>query len=143
MLVIVDCNKMFSALLSKGTIFEVFSLNKSLKKIDFISPEFLFTEIGRNLGEIVERSKLSTNELSRVFNLMKEQIDSIPFEDFNEFAEEAKQLAPHNKDLKYFALALAFEGYPKIGIWSDEDAFRKQDKIDIFSTGELLRFLKE
>ena len=81
--VIVDANKFISSLLSKGTIFEVFLLNKSLKKINFIAPEFLFSEVGSNLGEIVKRSKLPPEELSRVFEIMKAQIELIPFEEFN------------------------------------------------------------
>jgi predicted nucleic acid-binding protein len=139
MLVIIDCNKLFSALLSKGTIFEVFLLNKELNKIKFIAPEFLFFEIGRNLGEIVKRSKLSNDELSKIFKVMKEQIELIPFEEFNKFTDEARKLAPHKKDIQYFALSLFSKG----GIWSDEKSFRKQSQIEIISTGRLLKFLKE
>ncbi len=137
MQVIVDSNRVFSALLSKGKVFEVFILNKSLKKIDFISPELLFNEIGRNLGDIVNRSKLSSKELSIVFNLIKEQVEPIPFEDFNNLADEAEKISPHEKDAKYFALAL----FMNCGIWSNEKAFRDQTKVKIFSDDELLKFL--
>lgn len=139
MLVVVDTNKLFSALLSKGTVFEVFLLNKSSNKIEFIAPEFLFFEIGRNLGEIVKRSKLSPEELSRVFNVIKEQVEPIPFEDFNNFAEEAEKLSPHKKDIQYFSLALA----SNCSLWSDERSFRSQPKVEIISTGRLLKLLKE
>ena len=138
MLVVVDANRLISALLSKGTVFEVFLLNKSLKKIEFISPEYLFNEIGRNFGEVVKKSKLSPNELSEIFEIMKEQIELIPFEDFNKFVNEAKEASPHDKDLQYFALAIS----RNCGLWSDE-SFRKQTRIEILSTGRLLRFLKE
>lgn len=133
-----DANRVISALLSKGTVFEVFLLNKSLNKIEFISPEYLFSEVGRNIGEIVRRSKLSSGELSDVFKIIKEQIGLIPFEGFNKFADKAKEVSPHDKDLQYFALALS----RNCGIWSDE-SFRQQTKVEIFSTGRLLRFLKE
>lgn len=78
MLVVVDANRFISALLSRGIVFEVFLLNKSLNKIKFISPEHLFNEIGRNFGEIVKRSKLPSEELSEIFEIIKEQIDLIP-----------------------------------------------------------------
>jgi predicted nucleic acid-binding protein len=103
MLVVVDANRLISALLSKGTVFDVFLSNRSLNKIEFIAPEYLFTEVGRNLGEIVRRSKLSSNEFSEVFQTMKEQIELIPFEEFNTFANDALQAAPHEKDVQYFA----------------------------------------
>ncbi|MBS3088944.1 hypothetical protein J4402_04180 [Candidatus Pacearchaeota archaeon] len=138
MLVVVDANRLISALLSKGTVFEVFLLNKSLRTIEFIAPEYLFTEVGRNLGEIVAKTKLSSEEFSKVFEIMKEQIELIPFEDFNKFADEAKQSSPHDKDLQYFALAIS----RSCGLWSDE-SFRQQTRVEIFSTGRLLRFLKD
>ena len=138
MLVVVDANRFISVLLSRGTVFEVFLLNKSLRKIEFISPEYLFSEIERNFEEITRRTKLSPKDLSDVFNTIKEQIELIPFEDFNKFSDEAEKVSPHDKDLQYFALALS----RNCGIWSDE-SFRQQTKVEIFSTGKLLRFLKE
>lgn len=137
MFVIVDTNRIISALLSGGTVFEVFLLNKSIKKLSFIAPEFMFFELGRNIGEIVKKSKLSSDDFSEVFEMIKEQIELIPFEEFNNFVDDARALSPHEKDIKYFALAL----YKNCGIWSDE-SFRNQSKVEIFSTGKLLSFLK-
>ena len=53
---------------------------------------------------------------------------------------EAKTLAPHSKDIQYFALSLAFN---KCLIWSDEKAFLKQNKINIFSTDKMLEKLSK
>jgi len=52
---------------------------------------------------------------------------------------EAKLLAPHLKDVEYFALALRFD-FP---IWSNEKAFKKQSKVKVFSTKDLIAFLSE
>jgi predicted nucleic acid-binding protein len=67
MFVVVDANIVLSALLTKGRSFDVFTVNKLIRRFEFIAPEYLFLEIGRNLDEIVERSKLSPEELGRVF----------------------------------------------------------------------------
>jgi predicted nucleic acid-binding protein len=64
MQVVADTNVILSALLSGGRSYAVFMANKREKRIEFIAPEFLFYEIGRNLDEIVERTRLSPGELT-------------------------------------------------------------------------------
>ncbi|MDI6810718.1 MAG: PIN domain-containing protein [archaeon] len=93
--------------------------------------------MGKNMDEIVERSKLPPEELGNVFRFIKREIDFIPFEEFNRYAEEAGKIAPHAKDLQYFALALSFNA----AIWSDEKAFKS--KVKVFSTSELISFLSK
>ena len=138
MLLIVDANRVYSPLLSKGKAFKVFWLNAISDKFKFIAPEFIFFEIGKHLDDIVLRSKLGKEEISKVFSFIKEQIKTVPFKEFNAFAAEAEVLAPHSKDVQYFALALA----AKSPIWSEEKAFLKQDKIEIFDTDKLLKELE-
>lgn len=140
MFAIVDTNRIYSSLLSKGKAFEVFGLNSLSKKFEFIAPEFIFFEIGKNFDDIVLRSRLSKEELSGVFSFIKEQIDTIPLENFNMHASEAEKLAPHSKDIQYFALSLAFN---KCLIWSDEKAFSKQDEINILDTNKMLEELSK
>jgi len=98
----------------------------------------MFFEIGRNLDEIVKRSKLSRGELARIFAFIKKEIEFIPFKEFNEYADRSLAIAPHKKDVHYFALALKFD----CGLWSNEVAFRRQTNVKIFSDDELMRILK-
>lgn len=138
MLLVVDANRVFSALLSKGNVFSVFLVNKLRNRLEFIAPEFLLYEIGKHLDEIVERSKLSSGELAEVFRFIKEEIEFVPFSEFNEFAGEAEQISPHSKDVQYFALALSSNA----AIWSDEEAFRRQSKVRVFNTDEVIALLR-
>ena len=137
MLIVVDANRIFSALLTKGKAFDIFLTNHLIRKFDFIAPEYLFLEIGKHIGEIVKRCKLSKDELGEVFEFMKKQIIIISSKEFIEYKNEAMKLAPHPKDVPYFALALAFNA----AIWSDERAFKKQASVKIFSTEELKKIL--
>ncbi len=138
MLLVVDTNEVLSALLSKSGSFDVFLSNASFKRYEFIAPEFMFFEIGRNFGEIVTRSKLSSEVLGETFKFIKDQIDFIPFNEFNECAKEADELSPHIKDIQYFALAVKF----KCPVWSEEKSFKKQNKIPVFSTYDLIQNIK-
>ena len=139
MLLVVDANRVFSALLSGGKTFDVFLANKRLRRFEFIAPEFLFSEIDRHFNEILKRSELRREGLEKVFKFIRGQIEFIPFEEFNRYAGEAEKLAPHDKDVQYFALALAFD----CGVWSNEKAFRKQSRVKVFSTGKLIELLAE
>ena len=134
MFLVVDANIVLSALLTKGKSFDIFIMNKLIKKYEFIAPEFLFFEIGKNFDEIVKRSKLSSEELAKVFKFIKDEIEFIPFKEFNKQADKASSLAPHEKDVQYFALALAFN----CGIWSEEKAFKHQSEVKVFSTKDLM-----
>lgn len=137
MLVVVDSNRVFSALISEGGAFDIFLINSLLKRFEFVVPEFLFLEVGKNFGEIVSKSKMSKEELAEVFEFLKEQFTPIPLKQFAIFAPEAEKLAPHSKDVEYFALALSLN----CSIWSNEKAFKKQPKVKVYNTPELLEEL--
>lgn len=139
MIIVTDANRIYSCLLSKGKVFAVFLLNSVSKKFEFVAPEFIFYEIGKHIDDIVLRSKLSKEELSEVFSFVKSQMKTITFDKFNSYTNEAEKLAPHSKDVHYFALSLALDKTP---IWSDEKAFVKQDEINIFTTDKLLDDLR-
>lgn len=139
MFIVVDANRLYSALLTKGDIFRVFELNAIFKQFEFIAPDFIFFEIGKNFDDIVKRSKLSKEELSEVFSFIKEQVQTIPFSEFSDKLKKAKYLAPHEKDAQYFALALLLN----CPIWSFENAFSNQSEVEIISTKRLLELLSE
>ena len=94
-------------------------------------------EIDRHKDDICERSKLSSEELDKVFSFIKEEIEFIPFDEFNMYAEEASHLIPHPKDLQYFSLALAFD----CAIWSEDRHLKEQSKVKVYNTSELLKEL--
>ncbi len=54
MLLIVDANVVFSALMRRGKPLKVFELNKLLMKFEFIAPEFLFFEVGKRVDKILK-----------------------------------------------------------------------------------------
>lgn len=137
MYLVVDTNIVFSALLSKAKTFDIFIANALLNKYKLIAPEFLFLEIGKHFDEILERSKLSSEDLSEVFKFIKTQIEFIPFNEFNKFLPEAETVSPHYKDVQYFALALSYH----CTLWSNESAFKNQHKIKVYSTYDMLKEL--
>ncbi|MBC7129159.1 MAG: hypothetical protein H5T45_05460 [Thermoplasmatales archaeon] len=71
-----------------------------------------------------------------VVSLLKRKIETVPKTDYEMWLDEARKIAPHFKDIPYFALALSLNA----AIWSDEKAFKRQIKVKIFSTEKLKTF---
>ncbi|MFV9676689.1 MAG: PIN domain-containing protein [Methanosarcinales archaeon] len=109
MLLVVDANIVFSALIRRGKPLRVFELNKLLMKFEFIAPEFLFFEVGKRMDKILKLTDLSKEEFITVFSFIKKELELIPLETFEDKADEAKERSPHLKDMPYVALSLKFD----------------------------------
>ena len=133
MLFVVDANVLISALINKGVTFKVFKHNASLKKLEFIAPEFLLSEIKMN--KLVSLTRLKKEELEKIFSLIIEQIEFIPFYKFSDKFLKAIEL--NFKDSPYIALALKFN----CPIFSGDKGLEKQGLIKVFSPRQLLDIL--
>ena len=93
----------------------------------------------KNRDEIRSKSGFSLSDFEAFIGILKMRVMFIPLEQFLDKADEAKELAPHLKDVEYFALALRFD-FP---IWSNEKSFKKQSKVKVFSTSDLVSFFSK
>ena len=128
---VIDANEVISALISfSGKIAElIFSV-----KFRLFAPEYLIDEINEHKGEILQKSALSNEELDILLSLIFLNIEFVPFSEFEKFMEEASRTCPDPDDTEYFALALKL-GCP---IWSEDKLLKKQDRIKVLATSELL-----
>ena len=137
MRLVVDANVIFSALISGGKTFEIFLLNRELKRFKLAAPEFLMVEVENHIEEILEKTKLSSGELGRILDFLEGEVEFVPFEDFRDFFAEAGNSSPDPDDVQYFALALKID----CGIWSNDKALTKQNDVKVFSTKRILDML--
>ncbi len=137
MLLVVDANVVFSALLKGGKTLDIFLLNRGYKRFEFVAPEFLMVELKNHADEIVRRTGLSIGKLGKVLTFLEKEIEFVPFEDFTEMYEEAEQISPDPDDVQYFALALKL----KRAIWSNDRALKRQSAVEVLSTGDVLKRL--
>ncbi len=108
-----------------------------------ISPDFVLEEIQSNKDKIIKFSEISESKFMFVLSSLKEEIETKAESEYKEFLTKANKLSPHDEDTKddpYFALSLALNKTP---IWSDEEAFKQQSKIKVFSTKDLLDLLSK
>ncbi len=137
MLLVTDANVVFAALITGGGTFRVFVTNRLLRNFRFIAPEYLFIEIHEYSDEIMEKAKLRQEELEVVLNFLEEQIEIIPFEEFAEKYNEAKNISPDPDDVPYFALALKLN----CPIWSNDRKLKEQNAVRVYTTQEIIRAL--
>ena len=135
LLLVVDTNILISALLKphseKKTIFN--------PKIELITPNFFLKELDKYAGEFQKRMKISNQEFDEAIKLILDTITIIPENDYSNFLEEAAQMLTDKKDSPFLALAIA----KHCPIWSNDKGFKKQNRIRVFSTQELLKELVE
>ncbi len=107
MIMVTDANVAFSSLIKVGNSLIIFELNKLFPTFEFVSPEFLFFEIGKRIDKILKSTHFAKEEFIKVFSFLKSEIGLVPFKEFKEKIEEAKKISPHLKDVPYVALSLA------------------------------------
>jgi predicted nucleic acid-binding protein len=133
MLLVVDANIFFSAIIGRGKTSDLIFC----EWLQLIAPEFLFTELNEHKEEILAKSSLSEDDFKEFADSLRERIDVIPRQEFEGFLLEANKLSPD--DTEYFALALRFGA----DIWSNDKELKKQSKVKIFSTRELIESLSK
>ncbi len=143
MILIVDANIFFSALILKGKTFRIFAINSITRTFELLAPEFLMEELEEHKEEVLSKFKLSASELEKIFKLLQKEIKFVSHFTFSEFLEEAKKISPTN-DFPYVALALKIKSLGlKVAIWSNDKELKiaLKDKIDVFTTNEVAEIL--
>ncbi len=131
MRLVVDANIIMAALIGRGfTLDMLYS-----EKLELLSPEFVMLEIENHKDEVVSKSGLSGSDVSIFLDAVKSRINIIPSEELKAFVKEAEELSPDPNDFQYFALALKLS----CPIWSNDKELKKQSRIPVFTTEELLK----
>ena len=145
MILIPDANSIISALIKRGKAFELFEWNDLRKEIRFVAPEYLSSEIRENISSLINRSKLSEDEILEALNKIESQIEFVPFSKFKQFIPRALEISPPN-DFPYIALALYLkkEGSEARILSNDKQLLESLSKVGIdgLALHELLKEIK-
>jgi predicted nucleic acid-binding protein len=133
MKIVVDANILFSALIKKDSFTRKFLVND---RFELYTSEFFFEEYTKHLATIAKKTKLSERDIRDLLNefLLEAKIRVFANPELESFREEAEKICPDPDDVFYFQLALKLD----CPIWSNDKALKKQDKIKIYTTKELL-----
>jgi predicted nucleic acid-binding protein len=134
---IIDTNILISSLL-KDSITREILLNESF---NFFIPEIVLSEVHKYLSYIVKKSKLSEEEIKEILNSILENIISVPINEYEEKIDDGFAIMGDidGKDSQFIALALSFKND---GIWSNDKHFQKQEKIPIYKTVDIIKYIE-
>ena len=132
---IVDSGIIFTGLTGTG-ITKSLLFSKSLK---LFAPEYLFDELKEHLSRIKLLSSLSSGEIDSLISKLRAHIKIVEKSKFEAFLDEANKLISDPSDTEYLALSLSMNKCP---IWSNDPHFKEQSIVQVFTTYELVEFLK-
>ena len=137
MILILNTSILISSLI-KDSVTRQILLLPSMK---FYLPEYALEEIEAHKIKISRLSRLSTDEIDILLNLLLENISIIPSRTIQPYLSQAGVIIGRidPNDIPFLALALATEND---GIWSNDRHFEAIKQIKIWKTSDLLRYLK-
>ncbi len=130
MRLVVDANVLFS-------FFKRDSVTRKLitsPELLLFAPAFSLRELDKHEEEIVNRAKISPDAYEPSKKVLREFVEFIPLEKYEKKLTLAKETSPDPKDIRYFALAL----WLNIPLWTNEKRLKRQDKVLVLSTSELI-----
>lgn len=133
--IILDSNIFFSALIRDSTVRRIVTQSNHL----FLFPLIIFEEFKKYKEEIIKKSKLDYHSFREVvINLMK-HVKLVKDEQFEDKFEEALNIMKEidEKDTSFIACALAFN----CPVWSDDPHFKKQNRIEVFTTKDMVNLI--
>ncbi|MEK6898770.1 MAG: PIN domain-containing protein [Nanoarchaeota archaeon] len=132
-MLVVDTNIIISALIKDSEVRKL--LTHTYETL--ISPEIVYKEIEEHKEELLQKSKLSEDDLENTLFILSKHIITIKNSKILPFVEEAEKIIAHidKDDVPIVATSLAHNSCP---IWTDDKDFRKQNKIRIITTKELI-----
>lgn len=133
MLLAVDATELFAAAIKNGKSAEILISDK----VDLITLEFIFSEFKDHKDELLAKTHRSAEDFAKFLIVAEDKIEVVPYSSLIPFLKEADALSPDPDDIQYFAAALKYN----CPIWSEDPHFKKQSKVKIFTTSELLKEL--
>ena len=135
MKIILDANILFAALIKDSKTTELL-FDQRLK---LYLPDFVLQEFEKYEKELLEKTKRTKQEFNEILEIIKKIVKIISKQEFSDKIIEASKICPDKYDVDYFALALKLNA----PIWSNDKKLKKQEKVKIYSTQEIIEVLKD
>jgi predicted nucleic acid-binding protein len=138
MKLVIDTNRLMAALLKTSASREIILS----EKIEFYSPEYMITEIEKHRKYLMKKSKLNNEDFNFLLSTLLKKIKLVPFEEFKHKYMDAVKIMINIdiNDSAFLALGLAMKAD---GIWTRDKGYYEQNELKVYSTKELLNFIKK
>jgi len=134
---VVDTNVLFSFFKSDSATRKII-IGTSLT---LYAPQETFTELLKYTDEICNKSSITNKEFNRIRKMLSSLIKTIPQSTFRKEFDAAKSFLPDTskEDAPFIGLALHL-GIP---LWSNDKALKRQEKVKVISTSDLLKIIEK
>ena len=133
MKIILDTNILFSALIKDSTT------RKIILEYDgkFLLPEYIFDEMKKHQEMLYQKTKLEKKEFEQLLQIILTKVEIVPIEKLIPHRAQARQIMENIdvNDVLFIACGVA---YPNSVIWTDDKDFKKQDKVKVMNTAEII-----
>lgn len=135
---VVDANILFAAFM-KNSATRGILLTKTPSALKLYTTPFILEETYKYRKLLATKTGLPEGEvIGLVLELIAaSNIEIVKIGELNKFKDESERISPRKNDAPYFAVALC----KNCRIWSNDKPIRKQDKVVVISTEELLAML--
>ena len=133
MRIVVDTNILFSFFWAKSFTKKIIENSK----FELISPEIAVKEINKYKNEIKDKVNCNEKEFIASLSNLKKAVKFIDGGEYSSFISEAEKFSPDKKDADFLALCLKERTF----LWSNDSILKVQDRINVFSTEELIELI--
>ncbi|MFA5077331.1 MAG: PIN domain-containing protein [Candidatus Micrarchaeia archaeon] len=132
--IVVDANILFAVMIKKGITERILLSND----LHLYAPEYIFVEFRKHEKDILEITGRTSADFLKLVELLERRIELVPVLEFKHYMKEADSLLEDKDDAAYLAVCLA----KALPLWSNDNGFRKQNRVKVYTTQELIAILK-
>jgi predicted nucleic acid-binding protein len=138
MKLVIDTNRLVAALIKSSVTREIILSDK----FELYSPNYILTEINKNRDFLIKKANIKAIDFEEILVTLLDHIHLIPFEEFKSRYLEALKIMNgiDPDDTAFLALGLSLKVN---GIWTEDNHFREQNILKVYSTKDLLEMLEE
>lgn len=136
MRLIVDTNRIIAALVRDGVSRKIITHFDG----ELITVGFSMEELGKHKKEILDKACISETDLEMILEKLFSRLTVLDGRIIDRYLDEAKFMEKIDSDDVIFIAAVLATKSP---IWSDDKHFKKQNKIKVLTTMELIAMLKQ
>lgn len=130
--IVIDSNVLFSALIKNSLTRKMILLYTG----KFLFPSFIFDELEKHKGELVEKSGMGAKQFEMLLTILLQKVQIVPTDILLSYEKKAydtvKDIDPD--DILFIVCALA---HPDSILWSDDKKLKQQTVVPIINTKEM------
>lgn len=136
-MIILDANILVAALIKNSVIRQIL-----LKHKEFAVTNYVLEEVNLHIETIIQQADLTDEAPSQILKILLSNIQLILDEELDAHFEEATEIVKSidQNDDHIVAAALA---NPGSSIWSEDKALKKQNKVKVMNTKEMIEYFSK